>query len=374
MHTNLVQFHACPISGFDKAARLLFRDAAGDILPAGSMPATPMKKECIKATLVCAMPLNAKQKRKRGGDDRLSEKEARSIKEAYMVGERKTILLTGANGFCASRVRSFMQNDYQIVAMTHTALDITDRDACIGAIRTIRPYAVIHSAAIADMNACEMDPEGTFRINVLGPENLATACAEIGAGMIQFSTDQVYSGTTTPAPHTEDATLKPQSVYGRQKRDAEQRILQTGCRAVAVRLTWMYDFPARNLRTGRNLLTMCRRAVDLGEPMTLPSRTKRGITYVYEVVERLPAMLEAPAGIYNFGGAGETTTYEAAKLVFTLMGAEKRAEQLLIPAGEPIGKLADLRMNCTKTEAFVMPFSSTEEGIRRAFSEYGYSY
>ena len=291
-----------------------------------------------------------------------------------MVGERKTILLTGANGFCASRAQAFMQNDYHIVAMTHTALDITDRDACVGAIRAIRPYAIIHSAAVADMRACELDPEGTYRVNVLGPENLAVACTDTGAGMIHFSTDQVYSGTPTPAPHTEEAALSPRSAYGRQKQEAERRMMQTGCRAAAIRLTWMYDFPARNLRTGRNLLTMCRRAVDTGEPITLPSRTKRGITYVYDVIERLPAMLEAPAGVYNFGCAGETTTYEAAKLVFSLMGAAKHSERLLIPANEPAGEYADLRMNCTKTQAIVTPFSSTEEGIRRAFCEYGYPY
>lgn len=288
------------------------------------------------------------------------------------MGGQKTILFTGANGFCASRAMAFMQNDYQVMALTHAALDISDRDACLSIIRSMKPHAIVHSAAVADMRACEADPDTSFRVNVLGPENLATACAEVGARMIHFSTDQVYSGTQTPAPHTEDACLAPQSVYGRQKLEAEVRVLQTGCHAAIIRLTWMYDFPVRNLRTGRNLLMMCRRAIDMGEPLTLASRTKRGITYVYEVVERLPAMLDAPAGIYNFGGAGETTTYDAARLVFTLMGAQTHCDRLLIPAEEPEGTYADLRMNCEKAQEFVTPFSTTEEGIRRVFFEYGY--
>ena len=44
---------------------------------------------------------------------------------------------------------------------------------------------------------------------------MALACARAGARMIHFSTDQVYSGTPSPAPHAENAALSPGSVYGR---------------------------------------------------------------------------------------------------------------------------------------------------------------
>jgi len=287
--------------------------------------------------------------------------------------KRKTILLTGANGFCASRVQALLQGCFDVLALPRAALDITDRDACVRALREAAPYAVLHSAAIADMRACEADPQASVRVNVLGAENMALACAEAGARMIHFSTDQVYSGTPSPAPHAESAALCPGNVYGRHKQEAEALIAQTGCHCAAVRLTWMYDFPQRNLRVGRNLLALCRRAAEMDEPVTLASRTGRGITYVYEVAERLPALLEAPAGVYNFGSAGDTTPYEAAKLMLALMGAGRRAARLLIPEEEPDGKYADLRMDCTAAAAFVSPFPSTEEGIRRAFCEYGYS-
>ena len=286
--------------------------------------------------------------------------------------QRKTIVLTGANGFCASRAHAALQREYDVVALTRAALDITDRDACLKMMDEVKPSAVIHSAAVADMRACEADPELSFRVNVLGAENIALASAEAKAMLIHFSTDQVYSGTLSPAPHGEGTVLDSKSVYGRHKQQAEECIARVGGRYAAIRLTWMYDFPVRNLRTSSNLLALCRRAIETGTPLTLASRTKRGITYVHDVVDRLPALLDAPSGVYNFGSVGETTTYEAALLIFQLLGAQAQAERLLRPEEEPDGKYADLRMDCASVTKFVTPFGTTEEGIRKAFTEYGY--
>ena len=296
----------------------------------------------------------------------------KSVIRGLNMQQRKTIVLTGANGFCASRAQAALQREYDVVALTHAALDITDRDACREMMAGVKPYAVVHSAAMADMRACEADPDQSFRVNVLGAENIALTSAEVGAALIHFSTDQVYSGTLTPAPHGEHAALDSQSVYGRQKQEAEARIARVGGRYAAIRLTWMYDFPVRNLRTSSNLLALCRRAIDTGMPLTLASRTRRGITYVHDVVDRLPALLDVPSGVYNFGSAGETTTYEAAQLIFRMLGAQAQAETLLIPEAEPDGKYADLRMDCTNVTKFVTPFGTTEEGIHKAFTEYGY--
>lgn len=296
----------------------------------------------------------------------------KSVIRGLKMQQTKTIVLTGANGFCASRACAALQREYHVAALTHAALDITDRDACREMMNTLTPYAVVHSAAMADMRACEADPAQSFRVNVLGAENIALASAEAGARLIHFSTDQVYSGTPTTAPHREDAALDSKSVYGRQKQEAEARIARIGGRYAAIRLTWMFDFPARNLRTSSNLLALCRRAIDTGTPLTLASRTKRGITYVHDVVDRLPALLDAPSGVYNFGSAGETTTYEAALLIFRLLGAHAQADKLLRPEEEPDGKYADLRMDCASVTKFVTPFGTAEEGIRKAFTEYGY--
>lgn len=282
-----------------------------------------------------------------------------------------TLLITGANGFCASRLTLFLQKHWNVVALSHRELDITDRDACSRILEQVKPFAVVHSAAIANIGTCKQEPDRSYRVNVLGPENLAMACKGNGAKLIHFSTDQVYSGTQGSELHTEKATLEPRNAYGRQKKEAEERVAALLDHYAVVRLTWMYDFPVRQLNTSANLLTMCRKAICTDTPLTLPSSMPRGITYVHEVIQNIPLLFDAPSGIYNFGSAGDISTYEAAKEVFMLAGAQGRIDTLLIPENEQPGKYANLCMDCGRAEQAGVHFSTTREGIHKAFEEYG---
>ncbi|NLI21229.1 MAG: NAD(P)-dependent oxidoreductase [Clostridiales bacterium] len=286
--------------------------------------------------------------------------------------QNQPILLTGVNGFCASRLRAHLQSFGPVVGLSHAELDITDRSACARVLAQHRPSVLIHSAAISDMRACESNPERSYGVNVLGTEHLAIACAETGTRMIHFSTDQVYGGTGSSGPHREDAPLRPASVYGRHKLEAEERILRVSESFIALRLTWMYDFRVRNLRTGRNLLLLCQRAICTRTPLTLPSATPRGITYVHEVIRQIPALWDAPGGAYNFGSAGGLTPYESARLIFKLAGAENLTDDLLIPENEPAGTYADLRMDCGRAAEQGITFPETGEGFRIAFDQYGW--
>ncbi len=282
------------------------------------------------------------------------------------------ILMTGVNGFCASRLYRFFKEREAVLGLSHRDLDITDQDACFKMISDIKPRAVIHSAAISRMDECELDPDLSFRVNVLGPENLAKACKAAGIRLIHFSTDQVYNGSKEAGPHQETCVLSPYNVYGKHKKEAEERIAKETDDYAAIRLTWMYDFPVRNIFTSQNLLTICQRALYTNMPLTFSSNSGRGITYVHEVIQNIPALLDAPSGVYNFGSCSSMSTYEAARQIFTLLHAEDRIPALLRPENEAPGKYPDLRMDCGKAAAHNMLFSTTEEGIEKAFREYGF--
>jgi dTDP-4-dehydrorhamnose reductase len=282
------------------------------------------------------------------------------------------LLMTGINGFCASRLYRYLTEKETVLGFTHNDLDITDQDACLRILKEYKPRAVIHSAAISKMDECEKNPDLAYRVNVLGPTNLARAAQAVHARLIHFSTDQVYNGSKATGPHQETCSLDPYNVYGKSKKEAEERIAAETDDYAAIRLTWMYDFPVRNLYTSNNLVTTCQRALYTNTPLTLSSNSGRGITYVHEVIENIPALLDAPSGVYNFGSCSEMSTYEAARLIFTLLNAKDRISGLLRPENEEAGKYPDLRMDCTKAAACNMHFSTTEGGIERAFREYGF--
>ncbi len=288
------------------------------------------------------------------------------------MSSSQPIVLTGVNGFCASRLYRFLKEKEQVIGLSHRDMDITDMDACHRLVRKLRPKAIIHSAAISRMDECEKDPELSFRVNVLGPENLAKACADAGIRLIHFSTDQVYNGCKDAGPHPEETHLAPGNVYGKHKKEAEVRIAAQTDDFAAIRLTWMYDFPVRGIYTSQNLLTICQKALYTNTLLTFSSTSGRGITFVHEVIENIPVLLNAPSGIYNFGSCSDMSTYDTAKLIFAQLGAGQRIAELLQPENEPAGKYPDLRMNCAKAAAQGMLFSTTEYGLAKAFKEYGY--
>ncbi|MEA4999120.1 MAG: sugar nucleotide-binding protein [Candidatus Limiplasma sp.] len=281
-----------------------------------------------------------------------------------------TYLITGANGFCGSRAAQTLARHGTVVALSRQELDITDADACMRMVALHQPRYVVHTAAMADMQACELDPYGSQAINVQGARHMAVACRENGARLIHFSTDQVYSGMLQGAPHRETEPLAPTSVYGRQKCEAEQHIAHILPDAVVLRLTWMYDFPMRCHRTNRNILRLCQHALACGVPITLASQTARGITYVHEVIDNLLPISQAPGGVYNYGSAGDVTPYRLACEVLRNMQAEHRIPELLIPMQEAPGTLADLCMDNSKATEVGACFATTSEGMARAFREY----
>src|SRR5581483_5276147 len=100
------------------------------------------------------------------------------------------------------------------------ALDVTDQRAVTAALAASRPAVVIHAAAMADVDACEREPERAEAVNARGTAHVADACASLGARLIYVSTDYVFDGEA--GPYREDDPPQPLSVYGRTKLAGER--------------------------------------------------------------------------------------------------------------------------------------------------------
>lgn len=125
-----------------------------------------------------------------------------------------------------------------VVAVDHAALDVTSRDAVLGAITVLRPDAVIHTAAWTAVDACESDSARAFVANALAVRWVAEGCRLAGAHLVTVSTDYVFDGTKA-APYHEWDTPNPQSVYGASKRGGELEALTAGTPAAVVRTSWV---------------------------------------------------------------------------------------------------------------------------------------
>lgn len=279
----------------------------------------------------------------------------------------KKLLITGASGFVGSRVVERWRNDYIILAPSHTELDITDAASVERYMLEQAPQVVVHLAALSNTWYCEQHPDESYLVNVEGVCNLATAAARNGVKLILFSSDQVYNGNLESGALDEDVAVAPENVYGRHKLEAEQRALELCPSAVALRATWMYDSERVGMPVHQNFVLNIANAIKERKPLVLPVREYRGITWLRDVVEFLPATFALPGGVYNYGAGNTMNTYETA-CCYCEMLAGLQSGALLQPDYERYpGHERNLSMSTDKifrASGGRICFGSTMDGLR----------
>ena len=278
-----------------------------------------------------------------------------------------TVLITGGSGFLGRRAAAYLKSlGFRILTPSHGELDITDREAVLAWFRENRPEAVIHTAAVSDTGLCQQKPEWSERINVDGCVHLAESCREIGAKLLICSSDQVYSGSAFPGPHKEGETVTPNNVYGSQKLRAEQKCLEILPETVCLRLSWMYAGVSDPGERGNFLTTLKAALADETKVLTWPIHDCRGITDVEAVVKNLPAALNLPGGVYNFGAENDANTYETVGSVLETLKLEA-ARDRLVPNEEAFaGNPRDLSMDLTKLREAGFHFPTTKQCLLEA--------
>ena len=168
------------------------------------------------------------------------------------------ILVTGANGQLGSEMRLLAKDsadEYiftdvnQVEGQETTFLDITDRQAIMQMVQSQGIQAIVNCAAWTNVDACETDPALAAlaqRLNADAPENLALAMKAVGGLLVHISTDYVFGTEPYNTPCREDQQGTPTGVYGRTKKEGEERILATGCQHVIIRTAWLYSEFGKN--------------------------------------------------------------------------------------------------------------------------------
>ena len=282
----------------------------------------------------------------------------------------KTVLITGGTGFLGRRCAAYFKGlGCRVLTPSHGELDITDREIVQNWFREHKPEAVIHTAAVSDTGLCQQKPEWSEVINVDGCVHLAESCRVYGAKLIICSSDQVYSGSPLPGPHREDEQVFPNNVYGNQKLRAEQRCLEILPETVCLRLSWMYaadSFPGEH---GHFLATLKAALEDEKKPITWPVFDRRGITDVADVVRNLPAALNLPGGVYNFGAENDRNPYETVKQVLETLKLTAALTRLTPNEGAFRDHPRDISMDTAKIREAGIFFPTTAEGLITALKK-----
>lgn len=224
-------------------------------------------------------------------------------------------LITGAGGMLGGELQVALDGR-RVTALTRDQLDVTDAEAVRAAVAG--HDIVINAAAYTAVDAAEDNEAQAHAVNATAVANLARACAERDARLVQLSTDYVFAGDAV-APYAESAPLAPISAYGRTKAEGERlarSIHPEG--ALIVRAAWLYG------EHGPNFVSTIMSRAMAGETLVVVDDQRGQPTWTAEVAMRIRELLDrgVARGIVHATASGETTWFGLARAIVRGIGLD----------------------------------------------------
>lgn len=235
----------------------------------------------------------------------------------------KKMIITGCNGQLGREMnRLYAGNtDIELINTDVDELDITSIDAVMKLAKEVNPYAIINCAAYTAVDACETNQDIAFKVNTIGPRNLAIAARETGAKLLHVSTDYVFDGTKE-TPYYESDPICPQSVYGSTKAEAEKMVQQMADRYFILRTAWLYG-------DGKNFAKTMLRLAETNDTVKVVGDQYGTPTSAYELAKGIDSLLFSDNyGLFHATCEGSCNWAEFAAEIFRLAGKDTKVQAI----------------------------------------------
>lgn len=226
------------------------------------------------------------------------------------------LLIIGAKGKLGSRIYAMGAESgaYSVVGVDVDEVNIADFSAVQTYIRHIAPQIVINCAAWTDVDGCARDPQKAILINGLGAGNIAIASAEIGAPMVQISSNEVFDGES-PRPYNEYDPTRPINAYAYSKWVGEQMVVRHHPQHYIVRTAWLFA------HGGKNFIHSIINAVKANKPLRVVTDEVANPTYNDDLAEAVIKLVATGRyGIYHLVNSGSASRYAFARYVLDKAG------------------------------------------------------
>ena len=276
------------------------------------------------------------------------------------------ILVTGAGGQLGfDLAKELNQRGHGVCCPDSKELDITDPEAVQTVLTALHPDAVMHCAGYTAVDNAEDDAARCDLVNVTGTENVARACAEIGAKLLYVSTDYVFPGTGERPWEPDDATA-PVNVYGMSKYLGEEAVRRLVPTHFVVRISWLFG------RNGKNFVKTMLRLGAEREKLTVVCDQIGSPTYTVDLARLLADMIETDRyGTYHATNEGFCSWYEFACAIMEKAGLPAKVEP--VTSAEYAAKAArpfNSRMSKTKlTENGFARLPDWQDALERYMKE-----
>ena len=235
------------------------------------------------------------------------------------------ILITGSNGQLGNELQNIIATgkaeigevsnkikNAEVIAVDVDKLDITNLEQVKKVLNEEKPDVVINCAAATNVDGCESNKDLAFKINALGPRNLAMIAEEIGAKIVQVSTDYVFKGVGE-VPLDETELVSPVSAYGKTKLAGENFVKEFSNKYFIVRTAWLYGYVGHNF-----VYTMMKLGKDK-EALSVVNDQLGNPTHANDLAYHILKLIETDEyGVYHCTGKGQCSWYDFASEIMKL--------------------------------------------------------
>lgn len=288
---------------------------------------------------------------------------------------KRRLMVTGCGGFVAGSVIRNVGTDWDMHALsrggallererlTWHSFDPLDTERLISVFHQIEPHAVIHAAAIADIDYCEANKEVAEQVNVGLTEELARLCRQGRARMVYLSTDTVFDGKR--GLYREEDPPGPLNYYAETKVRAEKIVARETDDSVVARLSLVMGLPM--LGRGNSFLSRMMSAFEEGREVGVPADE---IRTPIDVITLGRALTELAGndfkGRIHLAGNDRLSRLEMVQRIAERLGYPTNLVVAKDPSGIPgrAPRPRDVSLDNTKARAvLVTPMRGLDDGL-----------
>jgi len=226
----------------------------------------------------------------------------------------RRILITGANGLLGQKLSHFIGNkpDNKCILLgrggarfplpmysTYIDADITQYQKIRQIFEKEGPEVVVHTAAITNVDKCQLEPELCHKVNVEATQHLLECSRTTGAHFIFLSTDFVFDGKK--GYYTEEDTPNPLSIYAHSKWEGEKLVMSYKGDWCIVRTVLIYGVSYNPSK--KNIVLSIKEKLARGETVNVVYDQFRTPTLAEDLAWGISRIIELKAtGIFNICG------------------------------------------------------------------------
>ena len=226
----------------------------------------------------------------------------------------KTILTTGSNGLLGQKLteKILAEGRVKLVATSkgtnrypvkdgygYAEMDILNAVQVREVIERYSPDAIVHTAAMTNVDICEANKSLCRQLNVDAVQTLISICEEKNIQLIHLSTDFVFDGAD--GPYREEDAVNPVSHYGESKVLAEELVKNSKANWVILRTILVYGISSDMSRS--NIVLWAKEALEKASPINVVNDQWRMPTLAEDLAEACLLAVEKNAkGIYHVSG------------------------------------------------------------------------